>query len=183
MIRRQLLLLLIVLFPFSISGKNSETFFSKVKVEQDGNIFIGDSAVVSLILYATQPIGDIDINDAQLKVNGCRIRRAYFNSGRRQQITYVDQKPYYTVIGAQYVVVGMKKGKTTFPSLDVKANLYIEQETQRQGFDFFDPFSMFSQPTYKKEKKSLRTPTVKIQVTEAPTKSTEQLKKEGKTVI
>lgn len=177
---------LIGLFPFTGQARSGETFFAKTIGPNGDKVYVNDSAIVSIYLYASRPIGDIQINDKKLHVKGCRARRAYFNQGRRQSITRLDDKVYYTVLCAQYIVVPSSKGKYSFPELSVTANLYIEQEEPQRrspGF-FFDPFEQFfRQPTYKKQKQSLRTPSKKFEVISQPPKTMQELEEKGRTIL
>ncbi len=169
---------------FAAQAKQSDVFFAKVVVPDSGRFYRGDSTVVSVFLYARHPIGDIQIDDKRLHVSGCTVRRIY--TGQRQSISRINGQTYYTVLCARYSVASDKKGKTVFPQLSVTANLYVEQKDGRQyrADPFFGPFDdFFRQPSYKKEKKSIRTPLYRIEVTDAPRKTMRELQRSGKTII
>ncbi len=169
---------------FAAQAKQGDVFFAKVVVPDSGRIYRGDSTVVSVFLYAKHPIGDIQIDDKHVHVSGCTVRRIY--AGQRQSISRVNGQAYYTVLCARYSVASDKKGKTSFPQLSVTANLYVEQKDDREyrPDPFFGPFDdFFRQPSYKKVKKSIRTPLYKIEVTDAPRKTMQELQRSGKTII
>lgn len=159
--------------------------FAKAEAQNEAKVYLDDSIVVSVYAYATLPFGDVEVSDKLPRVSGCRVRR--IGSARRltQNITRVDGKPYYTILCAQYVVAGLKKGTTTFPKVDLNVVLLEEdatsQDRSRSFFDFFD--DIFRQPSYKQIKKTTQTTQLKLEVTTAPQKTFDQLKREGKTII
>lgn len=181
---------LLFLLPFlfvshAAAASDNIKLFAKAVAQNEAKVYLDDSIVVSVYAYATLPFGDVSVSDKLPRVTGCRVRR--IGSARRlsQNITRVDGKPYYTILCAQYAVVGLKKGTTTFPKLDLNVVL-LEEEQQNQNsdrsfFDFFD--DMFRRPSYKQIKKTTQTPQLKLEVTTAPQKTFEQLKREGKTII
>lgn len=179
-----LLLLVFLALTLQLQAKDETTFFAKVVAPNNGQIYKDDSTVVSIYLYAKHPIGDIQINNKRIHIDGCSVRR--IPAGQRQSISRINGQAYYTVLCAQYSVAATKKGKTEFPQLSVTANLYIEQESkQQQRIDpFFGPFDdFFRQPSYKKEKKTIHTPQFKMEVTDAPRKTMQELQRSGKTII
>ena len=182
--KRFYLYFLLLLTPLLLQAKTDEEFFAKVVAPNKGNIYTDDSTIVSVYLYAVKPIGDIQVDDKNLKIKGCKVRKAYQGNGSRQSVTTLDGKRYYTVICAQYYVTGNDKGSCAFPSLSITANLYTEEKKQQQSDPFFGPFDdFFRTPTYKKEKKSIHSPQFKLQVSNEPQKTTEELRKSGKVVI
>lgn len=118
--RKFLFLLPIALLLFialKLHAKSSETFFCKVITSPEATVVRDDSAIVSIYLFATKPMGDIELSPESPKGEDCKLRLLYLNKqGRRQAITQVDGKSYYTVLCAQYSLIGANKGRCTFPS-------------------------------------------------------------------
>lgn len=181
---------LIVLLAFLLMYNTAEAssgikLFAKAEAGNEAKVYLDDSIVVSVYAYSTLPFGDVEVSDKLPRVTGCRVRR--IGSARRltQNITRVDGKPYYTILCAQYIVAGLKKGTTTFPKVDLNVVLLEEEDTSqnrdRSFFDFFD--DMFRRPSYKQIKKTTQTTQLKLEVTTAPQKTFDQLKREGKTII
>lgn len=178
-------LLACLLLSNTVQGSDKIKLFAKAETQNEAKVYLDDSIVVSIYAYSTLPFGDVEVSDKLPRVTGCRVRR--IGSARRltQNITRVDGKPYYTILCAQYAVVGLKKGTTSFPKIDLNVVL-LEEEAQNQNrdrsfFDFFD--DMFRRPSYKQIKKATQTTQLKLEVTTAPQKTFEQLKREGKTII
>ena len=180
-----LYLILFLLLSISLQAKSDEKFYTEIIGQNDGKIYPNDSIIVSLHLYATRPIGDIQLNDSKLKISGCSVRRLYTGNEGKQFIIQKDGENLYTVVCAQYSIAPKKKGTYYFPQLSLTANLYIQQQNKQNDYDpFFGSFDdFFNTPTYKKEKKNLRTPTYKMEVVEKPKKTIEELRKSGNIVI
>lgn len=177
-------LLLLLACPSVIQAKSDGDIFAKVVAPDSGRLYRGDSTVVSVYVYSRYPISSIDIDDKRLRVAGCEVRKLY--ARKRQSVTRINGQTYYTVLGALYSVASDKKGKTHFPQLSLTANLLVEQEDEgeRRADPFFGPFDdFFRQPSYKKVKRSIRTPLYKMEVTDAPRKTMRELQRSGKTII
>jgi hypothetical protein len=181
-----LLLGLMALLCQPLKAKDNIKLFAKAVSEENGKIIVDDATVVSVYVYSNYPIGEVNISDKPVKMSGCDVRSVSTGRRLRQSMTRVDGKPYYTVLGAQYLVSGQTLGRTTFPQLDINVTLLQEEKQTRDResdsfFDLFDPF--FRRPSYKKIKKAVRSDLLKMEVVKAPRKSAEQLKSEGKVVI
>ena len=174
--------LLIVPSLFAEGTKNE--FFAKVVAQNDSDVYMGDSTIVSVYLFGSAPIGDVQILNSKVQVAGQTVRRLYLGNNLPQSRVRQDGKIYYRVLAAQYSVQGQRRGKVVFPALQLVANLYFQQESGRHRDPFFDPFGdFFSQPTYKKEKVSTRSTSLPLEVKDAPRKSIKELGKMGKNVI
>lgn len=177
---KRILLILLMMLPLMAMSKDGDEFFARIEAQNEGKIYVGDSALVSVCLYSNRPFGEIKANGPKVKISGCRVRQVYQGGNRRQSVTNLNGKAYYTTVWAQYIVGSDKKGTYSFPLLNFNATLYIEQE---QSIDPYDPFGFFRQPVYKKVNKATSTTKFSINVVAAPLKTTEDLLKSGKTVI
>ena len=177
-------LLLLLACPSVIQAKSDGDIFAKVVAPDSGRLYKGDSTVVSIYVYSRSPISSIDIEDKRLHIAGCEVRKLY--ARKRQSVTRINGQTYYTVLGALYSVASDKKGKIHFPQLSLTANLLVEQEDERErrADPLFGPFDdFFRQPSYKKVRRSIRTPLYKMEVVDAPRKTMRELQRSGKTII
>ena len=179
---RTILLSLIFLYTLFLPAKNNNSsFFAKISIENNKtDIIEGDSAVFSVWLYSALPFGDIKCSNSDIKINHCHVKKFINRYTRNQTQRYIGNKAYYCYLWAQYVVKSDKKGNYVFPSLDFSITQYQEIE---QNIDPFDPFGFFRKPSYKKISQNASSPIVKFNVITRPLKTTEELIKNGATII
>lgn len=165
---------------YALQAKENNSFLVKVTAREKAQIVEGDSAIFSVWLYSTYPMGDIQCDNPTIKINHCHVRLAQEGNPRNQKITIVNNKKYYCLLWGQYIVGGSRRGSYTFPSMTFSINQYIEQE---DSLDPFDPFGFFRQPTYKKIPCKATSDGLKFTIIPEPQKTTQELLQSGKTVI
>ena len=180
-------LLTLCLLTTTVAGKTKKVqnaLFAKTVVKNDAKIYRGDSSVVTVYAYSLMPFGSVQTPAKAPKLKGCHVRRLP-QRGQRQSITYLDGRPYYTVVCGQYMVGSSKNGKYKFPKVKVNAVVMEEKEEDRNRRDpFFGPFSdFFRQPEYNPINQSATSPATPFEVVSPPRKSSEQLRHEGKMLI
>ena len=160
------------------------TFFAQTIVKNNGQIFRGDSSVITVYAYSRMPFASVQTPAKAPKVKGYRVRKLS-GRGQRQSITYIDGQPYYTVACGQYMANPTKNGKYKFPKIAVEAVVMEEKAEERPQSDpFFGPFSdFFRRPEYRHIKQHCKAPAQAFQVVDPPRKSSEQLRHEGKMLI
>ena len=180
--KRFFLSLSLLSIAFALSAKeNNTSFFAKITpADNKTDIAEGDSTVFSVWLYSTLPFDNIKCDNADFKISHCHVRKILNRQYRNQTRRFLNNRPYYCVLWAQYIVKGEKKGSYTFPSLSFSITQYKEIE---QNIDPFDPFGFFRQPSYQKISQSCSSTTIKFNVVNTPLKTTEELIKSGKTII
>lgn len=146
-------------------------FFVRV-VANPQSVIIGDSTLVTYVLYSSSRVSDIKHKD--IKVKNASVRQ--LSNGRRNSMSRVveDGKIYYTMIGARYMVVPEKIGSITLPSCEFEATFRI-RESSGSPFEYFFGYSG---PTYEVKSTAKNDP-FKIDVTEKPKRKTSEMTNEG----
>lgn len=183
--RGVLIALAVCLLCCSMSGKNKENRLVFAQVACEESVIVGDSAVVGLYVYSPYRIESIKVDDGKLKMSGGRLRRLNTQNRPSQQVTYINGKPYYRVLAAQYVVKAEKKGRSEFPQLKFEATLLQQQTSNWRQSPFYGPFDDFFQtPAYTRLKEKGRSDSKKLEFIDKPARTTEELiKSEGKNVM
>lgn len=178
-------LLLCLLLTLGAKDKKSRLAFAQISCEQDSPLVVGDSMVVSVYIYSPYKIESISIDDHKLFIRNGKVRRLRQTGRPSQRVTYINSRPYYSVLAAQYVVSATDKGKSELPSLKFKATLLQQQSSGNRSFSpFYGPFDDFFQsPSYKRIETKGRTDEKKLRFIAKPRQTTEQLIKQGHNVM
>lgn len=158
-------------------GEAASPFFIRILPDRE-TLYAGDSMLVSIVLYAEQPIAEAACS-SEIKVKGnCSLRALHINRNATASRTRENGKIYYTLVWGQYVVAPREIGTFTIPALKFKATL---QEVVRMP-SFFDQM-MGARPEYKETKVSATSDAYKFQAKERPLRSTEEIIRKGGRIL
>lgn len=167
------LLFLICLLPMTMNARTENEFF--VRVHQDRtNVYMGDSALVSVVLYATSPIATAECTSKFTVKGKCRLRKLNINRDATKSRVREGNRIYYTLVWSQYVVAPLRTETLVVPSLKFKATL---RETLNMP-DWIDQM-MGAQPEYRDVKVSGHSEPLKIEVKEKPLRTTREMMSDG----
>ncbi len=171
------LLLLLQLFIFTATMLAEE----KIKVEliaemvtQTENIVVGDSTIVTLMLYSSAPVSKFTIKPEALHVKHAKVRpiklRYYNNSSRVRK----DGKIFYAMAAAQYVISPENRSTLTIPTLNVEATFYFRKTSNTPFADFFGYGGETIEVTQKAKSTSINIPIV-----DKPKRTTQEMQGSG----
>lgn len=137
-------------------------------VPDRSEVILGDSCVVSYVLYASAPLSEVESKD-EVKVRNARLRR--LNIRREATAGYVVEngRRYHTLVWAQYVVVPARTGEIVFPACKFKAVLSVPEPAR-------DPFeAFFSRRRVREIKMEASNGKSHIKVKEKPRRTTKEM--------
>lgn len=183
--KRALLMLMTFIFAVSaIQAKNKVNDAAKDKDEPEVEFFvrvtakpqdviIGDSTVISYVLYATAPFSDAELKD-KVKVKNASVRQLPLGRQSGSARVVEDGKVYYTIIGARFMVTPDELGTITLPSCDFEATFRFRKSSGNP----FEQFFGYSGPTYE-VKRQAKNETQKVTVKEKPKRKTSEMLNDG----
>lgn len=171
-----LLLLALLLLPLSVCAKG--TFFVRIMPDRN-TLYVGDSMLVSIVLYASAPIAKAECTtNFSIKGGNCGVRKLNINRDATANRVREGQNIYYTLVWNQYVVAPTKTGRYTVPTQKFKATL---QQVESMP-DLFDQM-MGITPKYREEKVIGTSEPYTFEVTSKPLRSTQEMMRSGTGVL
>lgn len=175
--KKSFLLLIIMLLGCSLQLFAKDTFFVRITPDRS-TLYVGDSMLVSVVLYATSPISQAECT-TDFSVKGkCNVRKLNINRNATAGRTREGQNVYYTLVWNQYVVTPSKVGKYTIPAQRFKATLHHVVSMP----DFFDQM-MGATPKYREEKVGCDSKAYVFEVKEKPLRTTQEMMRSAAGVL
>lgn len=157
-----------------LKAQSAAGFFVRVHPERE-TLYVGDSMLVSVVIYSTDPISKATTKD-KLEIKGnCSIRRIPINREASAGRIREGGKLFHTLVWAQYMVAPAKKGRYEIKSMKFKANLQHVVSMP----DWFDQM-MGAQPEYRYYKAEGSSEVFKFEVKEKPLRNTREMMKSGR---
>lgn len=171
-VRTILLLLGSILHPlYAEAVTTQDDFFVSIHADK-GNIYINDSILLSVVIYASYPIQKIEI-DNHYKIKGhCKVRKINIDRNSAIRMTQIGNKIYYTLLWEQYVVSSTKAGNIQFISPTFHGVLQ-----QTVYLPDWPELFMGAQPKYKIHKVKSKATRRILQFREKPLRSTQEMMK------
>lgn len=178
-VRKLLLLLTLTLAAtLGLHAEEKETFFVRI-VPQGDNLIVGDSMLVSVVLYASHPIAKAESNSKfDPKGAKCSVRKLPIDRDATASRVREGRNIYYTLVWNEYVVAPKQTGKLTIPAQKFTA---ILQQVVRMP-DLFGQM-MGERPEYKTVKVSAASKPFTIEAKERPLRSTQEMLRQGSGVL
>ena len=130
-----LLALSLLSLPAFADKKPAEVFMAETVLEKS-EIHKGDSLLVSVVIYASQPFDQIG-TAPELKIKNATVRPLRFRVENTQRRVRRDGRVLYSIVCAQYVVCPSETGTYVVPPLKVEGAYRIYQQAQTPFDDFF----------------------------------------------
>ena len=155
-------------------NERANATFARVYCDYD-RLVVGDSCVISYVIYATSPFVMVE-NLSKARVKNGKVRPLPL---RRQHLQRVREqgKVYYALLVEEYVVMTKNVGKLVIAPRDYEVELSIEE--------YADPFDSFFAPPSKVRKVKLNGESERfvLNVIERPMRTTRQMLRSGLEVI
>lgn len=135
LIRYLLLAFSLLSLPAFADKKPAEVFMAETVLEKS-EIHKGDSLLVSVVIYASQPFDQID-TAPELKIKNATVRPLRFRVENTQRRVRRDGRVLYSIVCAQYVVCPSETGTYVVPPLKVEGAYRVYQQAQTPFDDFF----------------------------------------------
>lgn len=182
-------LFLVILLFCSLSGANSfaqhsssnmkAEFFAEISANRD-SIEVGDSCVVSVVLYSSLPFESVEQSPRNIQFSK-DLHVTLLATDRAQQLIRTDSGAYYALVWQHYRVSRNDVGYIVWPQQQFTAELGI-YEVVDDGFGGFFSFS----PTVRlveKRKAKCKIPKFSLPVVERLKRSTQDLLRSGRQVM
>lgn len=155
-----------------MAEKAEVTFFVRA-IPDRREIIIGDSLLVSYVLYSSAPFSRVESNDP-VKVKDARVRPLRIDRDATAGRTMENGRTYYTLVWAQYVVTPEQEGEITLPACDFSATLLLYPAPR-------DPFEAFFGTTGKPRevKAKAKNDKLRLIVKPKPKRTNEELRRQG----
>lgn len=121
--------------PAIADKKPAEVFMAETVLEKS-EIHKGDSLLVSVVIYASQPFDQIG-TAPELKIKNATVRPLRFPVENTQRRVRRDGRVLYSIVCAQYVVCPSETGTYVVPPLKVEGAYRVYQQAQTPFDDFF----------------------------------------------
>lgn len=157
------------------AGRGGEELFARV-VASPAAVCAGDSALFSVVLYATAPIARAECA-TKFRVDGrggSGVRKLEVDRDATASRVRENGRVYYTLVWAQYVVSPRGAGKYTVPPQRFKATLRRAVRVP----DLFDRM-MGAEPEYREERVTGGSEAFAFEVKEKPLRSTREMMRSG----
>ena len=180
--RNTILFLLILLFcsaqAVQAKGKDEVRFFARYECSKE-NVLVGDSVVVNVVLYASQPFQQADCKTKTPKIKGGHSRLLPSRGERQQQRVRLEDGIYYGIIWERYMVGSDEVESIRFPELQFEGTFIIYED--EYDYEPLDPFGFFSRPTRKSHttEASCKSSTYTLPVVARPKRSTQEVISSG----
>lgn len=135
LIRYLLLAFSLLSLPAIADKKPAEVFMAETVLEKS-EIHKGDSLLVSVVIYASQPFDQIG-TAPELKIKNATVRPLRFPVENTQRRVRRDGRVLYSIVCAQYVVCPSETGTYVVPPLKVEGAYRVYQQAQTPFDDFF----------------------------------------------
>lgn len=176
---RYLFILLLSACSLYAKGERESEFFARILPDRS-EVYAGDSMLVSVVLYASAPIAEAQCS-SQFTINGkkrARVRKLNINRNATASRIRENNKVYYTLVWAQYVVAPTSTGTYTIPSLKFSGTLQYADYIP----DLFDQM-MGARPQYHKKEVKGKAPDFTFEVKEKPLRSTQDIMRSGTNML
>ena len=171
-----LLALSLLSLPAFADKKPAEVFMAETVLEKS-EIHKGDSLLVSVVIYASQPFDQIG-TAPELKIKNATVRPLRFRMENTQRRVRRDGRVLYSIVCAQYVVCPSETGTYVVPPLKVEGAYRIYQQAQTPFDDFFGV-----PRKYDAVKAKAVTEMVSFQTTPKPLRTTRDAIRQGGAVL
>lgn len=173
-----LLLLTILTLSSTAKAKDDITFFAQYECSKE-NVTVGDSTVVSLVLYSSHPFQDVNCTTKTSKIKGGHSRRVPSRGQRQQQQVRHEDGIYYALVWERYIVGSDEVETIAFPEVSFKGT-FIVYDSEYE-YEPLDPFGFFSRPTRKSHQAeaSCKSKKFKLPVVPRPKRSTQEVLSSG----
>lgn len=143
------------------------------------NVVQGDSIVVNVVIYSSQPFQRAACTTKNAKIKGGHSRLMERNFERQQQRVRLNRGVYYAILWDSYVVGSSAVENIKFPELQF--DLELEVSDGEAYIDPFDPFGFFGRPKRRSHvvKRRVKTSPFTLPVIEKPKRSTQEAIKSG----
>lgn len=157
-----------------MAWRKSEVEVFARTITKTEKITVGDSTLVSIILYASAPFNKVECTTKNIKTEGgyahpLRIRSHNANSRVRE-----NGKIYYTYVYEQYIVGSEKTGTLKMPELKFNAEFVIYDEPVTPYHEFWG-----IQPENHIANEVITLPAFSIEVAPRPKRSTKEMMQHG----
>ena len=133
---KYLLLALSLLSLSAFADKKPAEVFMAETVLGKSEIHKGDSLLVSVVLYASQPFDQVG-SAPELKIKNATVRPLRFRVENTQRRVRRDGRVLYSIVCAQYVVCPSETGTYVVPPLKIEGAYRVYQQAQTPFDDFF----------------------------------------------
>ena len=176
LIRYLLLAFSLLSLPAIADKKPAEVFMAETVLEKS-EIHKGDSLLVSVVIYASQPFDQIG-TAPELKIKNATVRPLRFPVENTQRRVRRDGRVLYSIVCAQYVVCPSETGTYVVPPLKVEGAYRVYQQAQTP---FDDSFGVPRK--YDSVKAKAVTEKVSFQTTPKPQRTTRDAIRQGGAVL
>lgn len=177
------LLLFVCFFPQvqaqQPSAQLKPDFYAEISSNRD-SLIVGDSCVVSVVLYANLPFESVE--QAPRKLHFSKdLRVKELPTDRSQQQVRTTRGVYYALVWQHYRVSRNDVGRISWPDLQFSAELgvYQVEDDGWGGFFSFEP----SVRLVEKRKAKCKAPRFSLPVVERPKRNTQELLRSGRQVM
>lgn len=167
-----LFLFLLCLLPAVAKDKVEVDCFAEVQV-QSPEVIIGDSTVVTVVLYSSAPVNTTETKK-ELSVKNAHLRALRFNPNATVRRVIKDGRRYYSMVAAQYVLATERLGKLKLSACEYEATFLFRRSTGNP----FEVFFGYGGETIS-VKKTVKAEPVEITVKEKPKRTMEEMKHDG----
>ena len=178
------ILLLIAVCAFADTTKEDSdgiTLFAVASLPQGvEEVYLGDSVIVTLTLYANVDFAKIDNKSDKLPaVKHAKVRRYRADRRLNQEVAVYNGRRYYAVRAEQYAVTPDQLGELTFPAQKYDVVLSVKERSR----DPFDSFFPFGRTQTRQVQKTCSSEPLKIKVTTRPRRTIEEMRRGGATIM
>lgn len=154
-------------------------FYAEITANRD-SLIVGDSCVVSVVLYANLPFESVEQSPRNVQFpKDLRVR--LLSTERQQERVRTPRGVYYAMVWQHYRVSRNDVGRITWPALQFSAELgvYQVEDDGWGGFFSFEP----SMRLVEKLKAKCKAPRFTLPVVERPRRNTQELLRSGRQVM
>lgn len=163
-------------------GNDDIDIFARYECQRE-HIYVGDSILVNLVIYANHPFMQAENTSKVTKFRGGHVRTISQRGERQQQKVRLEKGIYYAIIWQQYIAGSDIVENIRFPEqqFDVTLQVY-NSEVQ---YSPLDPFGFFTQPQRKshKVKSRCKSRSFSLSILPLPKRSTQEIISSGGKII
>ena len=150
-------------------AQRQPTFFARVVAEKP-NVIVGDSTLVSILLYSDAEFQSVSCKTKTLRLRGADVHRRSVDRMRGTGRTVYGGRVWNTMLWAQYMVSTDKLGDIKIPEMKFTATLRLYDRPVDPFDDFFG-----RRRTYRDVEVKAVSEEAKITFVEKPRKTTREL--------
>lgn len=161
------------------STKKKADFYAEISSQRD-SLVVGDSCLVSVILYANLPFESVEQKPRNV-IFPKDVRVTPIQTDRTQQQVRTARGVYYALVWQHYRVSRKDVGRIVWPEHQFTAELGVYQAVDDGFLDFFS-FAP-SMRLVEKRKAICKTPKYSLPVVERPKRNTQEILRSGRQVM